>query len=224
MNPGYTIQGSNVHVFKYIDTSPFEIVCATDLSIEFTQELIGATTPDSGKYFEKRPRMRSAKMVISGITTSTNDGNLSVFHFLDEDTFESTHDLEIVFTDDDGNTRSIRGEWLIESIPISANVSEPSEYTINLQSTGGYTVSELTDPVVSGVNITSDSYVVSGGKVQDNRWIGLVAGNIIEVCREGSEQLSIGLPFSFNGATGEITPDAGTTIEGQRVFVIWIYG
>lgn len=223
MNNGILIQGDNVHVYKYIDAAPYEIVCGTNLIFEQQQELIGATTPESGLYTEVRPRMRSATCAISGATTSTNDGDLSVFHFLDEDVFGEVQDLEIVFTDNNGDTRSIRGDFYIERLPITAQAGESSEYDINLKSSGGWTVSTLVDPVVTGVNVKSESYTVSGGKITDAEWGGLSAANIIEVCREGSEQLSLGLPFTFDEPTTSIAPDPLTTIDGQRMFVIWTY-
>ena len=113
MNSGLFIQGDNVHVFKYIDSSPFEIVCGTNIVLEFIQEIIGATTPDSGKHLEKRARMRSLNATISGATTSDNDGNLSVFHFLEEDIFGEPQDLEVVYTDNNGSDRSVRGDFII---------------------------------------------------------------------------------------------------------------
>jgi predicted secreted protein len=221
MNNGLFIQGNNVHIYKYIDASPFEIVCGTNIVLEFLQEIIGATTPDSGKYLEKRARMRSVTATISGATTSDNDGNLSVFHFLNEDIFGEAQDLEVIYTDNDGSDRSVRGLFIIERLPITGEAGNSSTYDINLQSSGGYTVSTLIDPVVTGENVTSDSYVVSGGKITDSRWAGLSLANIIEVCREGTEQLSMGLPFTFDESTTSITPDPGTTMDGQRMFVIW---
>jgi len=223
MNTGLNIQGKNVHVFKYLDTTPFEIVCGTNVVFEPSQELIGATTPESGRNTEVRPRMRSATCVISGATTSNNDGNLSVFHFLDEDVFGEVQDLEIVYTDNNGNVRSIRGDFYIDRLPVTAEAGNASTYDINLKSTSGWTTSTLVDPVVTGTSVKSDSYIVSGGKISDSEWIGLGSANIIEVCREGSEQLSMGLAYSFNSGTGEITPDPTTTIDGQRMFVIWTY-
>jgi hypothetical protein len=223
MNNGYNIQGKNVRVYKYIDTAPFEIVCGTNIVLEFNQEVIGATTPDSGMYLEKRGRMRWIKGTISGATTSTNDSNLSVFHFLDEAVFGEAQDLEIIYTDNNGATRSVRADFIIESLPITAEAGNSSTYDINLQTRGGYTVSILPDPTLTGSHVKSDYYTVASGKISDSEWIGLTTANIIEVCREGSEQLSLGLPYSFNSGTGEITPDAGTTMDGQRMFVIWTY-
>jgi len=222
MTSGLIIEGRNVHVFKYLDAAPFEIVCGTDVVVEIAQELIGATTPDSGKFKEIRPRLIEMSCTISGITTSDNDGDLSYFHFLDVDVLSGIQDLEIVYTDNNGNDRSIRANFYIETTSINGPADAASGYEIRLRSWGEYAVSILFDPVaIADGEVTSGSYTVAGGVVQDNDWIGLIAANIIEVCREGTEQLSMGLVYSFNSVTGEITPDAGTTMDGQRLFVIW---
>jgi len=223
MNSGILIQGRNVHVFKYIDSQMFEIVCGEDVVFERQKELIGATTPDSGKEKQVRPRMKWSLMTISGVTTSENDGDLSVFHFLDEGVEDEVQDLEIVYTDNDGNDVSIRGNFFIENLTINGPASDSSGYEIKLRSWGDLSVTELVDPELAGSNVTSDSYTIAGGVIQDNDWIGLDASNIKLVCREGSEQLSLGLPYSFNSGTGTITPDAATTIDGQRMYVLWTY-
>jgi len=221
MTNGLLIQGKNVHVFKYLDASPFEIVCGTDVVVEISQELIGATTPDSGKFKEIRPRMIEMACTISGVTTSDNDGDLSYFHFLDVDVLSGVQDLEIVYTDNNGNDRSIRANFYIETTSVTGPADSLSGYEI--RSWGEYAVSILYDPVPSGESIDSDYYTIAGGVVQDNDWIGLTAANIIGVWREGTELTSMGLSWSLNSGTGEITPDPGTTMDGQKVFVIWTY-
>lgn len=222
MDSGLFIEGNNVHVFKYIDAAPFEIVCAVGMTLTIKQELIGATTPESGNVREKRPRLQEYSLNLTGATTSDNDSNISIFYLLNN--IREAHDLNIVFTDNNGNDRSFRADFIIESNDLTGNAGEASQYDLRLEGGGDYVLSTLTVPPVSeGSNITSDSYTVSGGLIQDNDWIGLTSDNIIEVCREGSEQLSLGLAFTFNGTTGEITPDPSTTIDGQRMFVIWTY-
>lgn len=221
MNNGLLIQGDNVHVFLWVDAAPFEIVCATDMALTSTIEKIGATTPESGTSREFRNRLEESDLTLSGCSTSDNDSDISIFYIINNR--RDTFDIEIVFTDNNGNERSIRADMLYNSCTLNAPSGEPSGYELSLKITGAITDTELEEPTVEGDNVTSDSYTVSGGKIQDNAWIGLTSGNIIEVCREGSEQLSIGLPYSFNGTTGEITPDPDTTIDGQRMFVIWKY-
>jgi hypothetical protein len=213
-----------VRIFKYIDAQPLEIVCGESIAWEKQKELIGATTPDSGRGTEVRPRMQTSFIDIGGATTSDNDNDLSIFHFLQEDVEDESQDLEIVFTDDGGNERTIRGDFYIETVSIDGNAGETSSYRMRLRSSGGVTTGELVDPPASsGESVASDTYTISGGVVQDDDWIGLGDGNIIEVCREGTEQTSMGLSYTFNSGTGTITPDPDTTIEGQKVFVIWTF-
>lgn len=221
VNNGLLIEGNNVHVFKYVDAAPLEIVCATTMSLKIVQELIGATTPESGTAREKRPRLIEYFLSLGGATTSENDGDVSIFYM--QNKIREVHDLEIVYTDNNGDDKTFRANFYTADQTINGNSGEASTYDINLEGSGDYEESTLPDPVVSGTSVKSDSYTVASGKIQDNEWIGLSAANIIEVCREGSEQLSLGLPYSFNSITGEITPDAATTIDGQRMFVIWTY-
>lgn len=223
MRNGLLIQGNNVHIFKYIDAAPFEVVCATDVVFELNQELIGATTPDSGRFKEVRPRLKEFFVTISGASTSHNDGDISVFYLLSEDHVQEVQDLEIIYTNNEGSDVSVRGSFFIETLNISGPAGASSLYEIRLRSWGEYTSTELADPEVLGINITSDTFGIVGGVVQNNDWIGLTSANIIEVCREGTEQLSMNLPYTFDGVTGTITPDPDTTIDGQLIFVIWTY-
>src|SRR6187455_2445914 len=118
MTNGLLIQGKNVHVFKYVESSPLEIVCGTDVVFELQKELIGATTPDSGKFKEVRPRLKEFFVNISGASTSENDGDVSVFYLLHEDQVDDVQDLEIVYTNNEGNDVSIRGNFFIETLSI----------------------------------------------------------------------------------------------------------
>lgn len=221
MNNGLLIQGSNVHVFLYLDSTPFEIVCAENLVFNNQMELIGATTPDSGTSREYIQRLEDSSFLLTGCSTSDNDSDISIFYLINNR--RELFDIEVVFTDNNGSTRSIRANCWYENCTLTSPEGDMSGYELSLKVTGGYVDSELQDPEANGENVTSDSYTVAGGVIQDNAWIGLNAANIIAVYREGSEQLSIGLPYSFNSGTGTITPDAGTTIDGQRMFVIWSF-
>lgn len=221
MTNGMLIQGDNVHVFLYIDATPYEIVCATDMNLTMSIEKIGATTPESGTSREFRNRLEEGDLVLSGCSTSDNDSDVSIFYIINNR--RNVFDIEIVFTDNSGNERSIRADMLYDSCTLNAPSGEMSGYELKLKITGEITDTELADPEVSGINVKSDSYTVSSGKISDSEWIGLSSSNIIEVCREGTEQLSMGLAYSFNTSTGEITPDPDTTIDGQRMFVIWTY-
>lgn len=220
MSNGLYIEGRNVRVYKYVGVSPLEIVCATDMALTINQELIGATTPDSGVYREVRPRLIDFTLSLSGVVTSDNDGNVSVFYMLNN--IREVHDLSVVFTDNDGNERVFRADFYIENNTLNAPADNSAGYEMNLRGTGSYSLSELDEPV-SGDNVTSDTFTISGGVVQNDDWIGLTDANIVEVAREGTELTSMGLSYTFDGVTGTITPDADTTIDGQKLFVIWTF-
>jgi hypothetical protein len=221
MNSGLLIQGNNVHVYKYIDASPKEIVCATAMTLRIVQEMIGATTPDSGRTKEKRPRLKEYFLSLSGAMTIENDDDISIFYL--QNHIEEAHDLEIVYTANNGSDVSFRANFYIEEQVMNANADEMGLYDLNFEGSGPYEETVLADPEVVGENVTSDSFTIASGVVQNNDWIGLTDANIIEVCREGTEQLSMNLPYTFNSGTGTITPDPGTTIDGQKLFVIWTY-
>ncbi len=223
MNHGLLIQGKNVHVYKFIDVTPYEIVCGTDVVVEINQELIGATTPDSGRFKEIRPRLIEMFCTISGITTSDNDGDLSYFHFLDTDNIGAVQDLQIVYTNNNGSDRTIRANFYIETTNINGPADASSAYEIRLRSWGDYAVSILVDPPAGTGSVKSETYTVAGGLVSDSEWIGLIASNIIGVWREGTELTSMGLSYTANFVAGTITPDPGTTMDGQKVFVIWTF-
>lgn len=212
------IQGDNVHVFKYIDGSPFEIVCATSMEWEVLIEEIGATTPDSGVAKEFRQRLEEYFLRLGGASTSENEANVSIFYLLNNK--REVHDLSIVFTDNSGGEITIRGDFIMQSCVLVANATESSVYDIVFRGTGAMIESELEDPVTGGTNITSRSFTISSGVAQHADLIGVT---IVEVCREGTEQLSMNLPYSYNSGTGTITPDPDTTIDGQKIFVIWRY-
>src|SRR6187549_3364827 len=146
MTNGLLIQGKNVHVFKYVESSPLEIVCGTDVVFELQKELIGATTPESGKFKEVRPRLKEYTLVISGLSTSENDGDISVFYLLQEDVVDEIQDLEVVYTNNNGSDISIRGNFFIETLNINGPAGDSSGYEIRLRSWGDYSISVLAPP------------------------------------------------------------------------------
>lgn len=219
MNPELLIDGKDVHAFLYIDGEPFEVVCATDCVFEVERELIGATTPDSGQYYEVRKRLKRFTMTITGATTSDNDNNVSVFEFIDDDSTSEPLDMSIVYTNRAGTQRTIRANWYAERTSISSPADASSQFELILRGTGSYTHSDLTAPVSGNVdNITSDSFTLTGGVISDP---GLNGVTIIGVWQEGSNMESMGISYTHVGQV--VTPDATYAIEGQRYFIIWTF-
>lgn len=214
------IQGSNVHVYAKIGDEYFEIVCGTDVLYEKTQELIGATTIDSGTWAEVRPRIKRWRCTILGATTTENDSNISAFYLNQDSQFSSVVDLKITFEGDDASLVIITGNAYIERTSFNGPVEGMSQYEINLIGSGGATETVIDDPASAGENVGSITLVVTGGAVQDNVLIG---AGIIGVWVEGSNLESTGISYVHNSGTGTITPDSNFTIDGQRLFVIYTY-
>jgi hypothetical protein len=215
------IEGRNVHVYKYEGIDPFEIVCAKDCLLEIEQELIGATTPESGSFKEIRPRLKSWRLAVSGATTSDNDGNISIFYFIEK--IAEAHDMMIAFTDNEGNIRTIRGDCFVEIIPISGPADGFSEFDLELRGSAGFSMSSLTPPEVGGQNVTSGTFTVSGGYIQFNIPYPLSLSNIIGAWQEGTNMESASISYAYNASLGRLTPDPLSSIDGQKIFVIWTY-
>lgn len=219
MNYDLLIDGKDVHAFLYIDAVPFEVVCATDCTWEVEQELIGATTPDSGQYYEVRKRLKRFTMTLTGATTSDNDDNVSVFEFLDDDSTSEPLDMSIVYTDRGGGQVTVRANWYLERCSISSPADASSQFELLLRGTGAYTQSALTPPVSGSVeNITSDTFTQAAGVISDARLNGV---DIVGVWQEGSNMESLGIPYTHVGQV--VTPDAAFSFDGQRYFIIWTF-
>jgi hypothetical protein len=220
MNFDLLIDGKDVHAFLYLDAVPYEVVCGTNCTFEVEQELIGATTPDSGKFREFRKRLLTFVMTITGATTSDNDSNVSIFEFLDDESTSDPLDMSIVYTNHAGTQRTIRANWYLERANITGPADASSEFELILRGSGSYTHGALEDPVagVEVSNIDSGTFVQAGGVIQDASLIGVT---IIGVWQEGTNMESAGISYVYVSGTGTITPDPLVSFDGQSLFVIW---
>ncbi len=222
----YPVQGKNV-IFRAVKLGDYRIwACAQSLRLNVTTEQKETSTPTTGRYKTfSSLGMTEWSITLGGVLFLRDQSVVKNYALetIQEDTIDNGYDITITFTDDGGFIHVFTGSVLVPLTEIFKESGSLSKFNIEFKGTGSYTSLPVDDTVVIGTLVKSYSYVVSGGKISDSEWIGLGASNIIEVCREGTEQLSMGLPYSFNGTTGEITPDAGTTMDGQRMFVIWTY-
>lgn len=214
------VHGKDVVVLQLINSDWFEIGCATDCSFSFVNEIINKTSINSAGFREKKVRISDVKGSVSGIIkTSNNNDVLSIFWFLSQGVNRIEGTFKFLFTDEDGGDKSLTMTAIVQAIDLRGPVDSHAEFDLNLEGTGGYEIDSLDAPGTSTDNVDSDSFTISGGLIQDNRLIG---ATIIGVWREGTELTSMSLTYSHNTVTGQITPDASTTIDGQKLFVIWL--
>lgn len=214
------VHGRDIVVLQLIDDNWFEIGCATDCSFRFINEIIFKTSRNSAGAREKKVRISDCNGTVNGLIKTSNDNDvLSIFWFLSQGINRIEGTFKFLFTDEDGGDRSITMRAIVESIELRGPVDAFGGFDLNLEGTGGYEMDSLDVPGSSTDNVDSDTFTIAGGLIQDNRLIG---ATIIGVWREGTDLSSMGISYSHNSVTGEITPDAATTIDGQKLFVIWL--
>lgn len=225
------VHGEDIVVMQKIDEVFYEIGCATNCQFEFTNEIIAKTSRNSAGFREKKVRISDCKGSVSGLIKSSNANDvLSIFWFLGQGMTRVEATYKFLFTDEDGNDRSITMNAVIESIPLRGPVESFGEFDLNIEGTGGYELDSLDPPGSSSDNVDSDSWEISGGLtyIEDVR---LENVTIIEVDLEGRqfEKVTgspVGRQFKYTasiGGKGRIEFENGLPIDGNEVFVIWLY-
>jgi hypothetical protein len=222
----YPVQARNV-IFRAVKLGDYRVWgCAQSMRLTVNTDIKETSTPVTGRNRTfSSVGLREWTITLGGVLILRDESVVKNYALetISDDIMDNGYDITITYTDDDGYIVVFTGSVLVPQTDIFKDNGSLSKFNIEFKGTGEYTVEPVDDTEVIGTLVKSDSYTVAGGVIQDNEWIGLGTSNIIEVCREGTEQLSMNLPYSFNSGTGTITPDADTTIDGQKMFVIWTY-
>lgn len=145
--------------------------CAFSCGFSFTNELINKTDVNAGYAIKRRVRMSDCSATISGLTTLENTaGVVSVMWFLQESIRRTVLSLQILMTDEAGLMKTITGDFVIESVDLSGDVSGFGEFTINLQGTGGIGIAAV-DPPSGSIEPVCE--------VEDTLYLTLVEGEYI---------------------------------------------
>lgn len=204
--------------------------CAASGSFDFKNELIAKTDVNAGLFRKKRVRISDCSLSVQGLTTLENNSTGSVMYFLQEGVRRTEQDLRITFTDEANLQKQIQGMFLLESCQLSGEVSGFSEFDMEFQGTGGFTISDVEDE--SGGIIGDAQWdwwaAVEGGNTisgAGNYGRSFAGDEILLVDREGVQYDEVtsspsGRQYSSDGTT--ISFDAALPFNsGERVFVLW---
>lgn len=227
------VLGSNVVVEQLIDEVYYPIGCATECSFRYKNELIFKTSINSAGVREKVVRISDCNGSVSGLTKTTNvDSVVSIFWYLSNGVNRAVGTFRYTFTDQEGNDRQIVMDAIVEAIEIRGSADPGfSEFDLDFEGTGGPGTDTISPPVPeSGSQIDSRTFEISGG----NNYIehaDLENVTIIETDHEGiqfdkTSGSPTGRQFKYTasiGGKGRIEFEAAICINGQKVFVIWLY-
>lgn len=224
------VLGKDVIVYQLISEVYYPIGCATECSFRYKNEIIYKTSVNSPGVREKAVRISDCNGTISGLVKTTNvDSVVSIFWYLSQGVNRAVGTFKFVFTDQSGTERTIVMDALVESIELRGSADPGfSEFDLNIEGTSPVETDAVSPPEdESGSQIDSDTFTISGGNnyIQDASLVGVT---IIEVDHEGTQfDQTAGSPsgrqFKYTSASGRIEFEAAICVDGQKVFVIWLY-
>lgn len=155
--PQYAILGKNVLLMILRGSDYVPYVCATECSINFTQELISVKTIGHGRYPKRRVRGLDWSVSISGLAMIVNPTDAQkVFDRLDPLEIIESVGIKLVFTDQHGSTKEFIGEVLSESIELSSGADDFCTFTDDMVGNGGYTIETVIMPGTTIGGITTE--------------------------------------------------------------------
>lgn len=205
--------------------------CAVSGSFKFTNELIPKTDVNAGLFRKRRVRISDCSLSVQGLTTLLNNSTSSIMYFLLEGVRRVEQDLRIIFTDEDGLQKQIQGMFVLESSQLTGEVSGFSEFDMEFQGTGGFSISDVVDE--SGTPIPGDYQwdwweAVEGGNTitgAGNYGRSFAGKELLLVDREGiqyDEVVSGPVGRQYSNSSTIISFDTDLPFNpGERVFVIW---
>jgi predicted secreted protein len=226
------IHGKDCLLSIKIEDEFYPVLCAVDMTYSCRQEVLLATSADSGNWRYKKLRNLSEWNVsISGLTKVDNtDGQVSFFYLLQQNIRGSEQIIQIMFEDSNGNIQVLEGTVLIPELTINANVGSFADATISFEGTGSVEITEPVSDVESDVceELLSDTWILGDGETAINgvgqNGLSFAGKEILEVDREGLQfDYSNGAPgnrqYAYNGT------DISFEIEGnefnETIFVLW---
>lgn len=220
------IHGNNILVSIQIDEEFIPVLCAVSMTFNCSQEIVLATTIDSGKWRKKKLRNLSDWNVsVTGLTKIDNtDGQVSFFWLLQENIRGTEQTIQMMYDDEDGNIQVLEGTVLIPSLSLDGNVNSFADASITFEGSGSFTIEQPVSDVQSALcdDWDSDTFDLAEGETSVS---GAFAGKeIIEVDREGTQyDHTTGTPgnreYSYNGVN--INFEIEGALGGEKVFVIW---
>ena len=193
------IEGKNVLLRALKDDTYIPFACAFSVEFYFDSEIIEKTTPNSGRFKEWRTGLGEWGLTLNTVTHALPSTTMfTVFDTLLEALRTNGLDIELSFSDDEGNVVTITGHVLIPHTGITSPEEGFSEDEIEMKGSGGFTMqTELANPVGGSGEPTpvEPTYSTGDTEIEVPELDGLTADDfVIERDGIGKQVITSGTP------------------------------
>ena len=142
------IYGNDVILSLKVAGIYYPILCATDMEFRVKQDVVLATSANTGIARKKRLRgLYEWTVTTSGLTkVNNNDGQISFFYILQESVRGTEQEIKIEFDDEDGNEQVVTGTVIIPDLGITAPATDFSSSDITFEGTGEFDMNTIEPP------------------------------------------------------------------------------
>lgn len=139
---GKALRGSGALFYLVTDAGDIPVLCATDVVLRWSREVIGATTITSGTAKEKRTRLFEWSVSVTGLTPIENDSSTIGWFYLTQ-VSGTIQQLKIVYTDDNALQKVVSGNMIIPSGELTSPATDFCNASLEFMGTG---VMDISDP------------------------------------------------------------------------------
>ena len=168
MTDSKAVHGKNMIASIKVDGTFYPVFCGKSCSFSLSNEIINRTGVNSGLGILRRVRRTEFSGSASGVTVTDNTSDrYSPFYLLQEAVRRAENEWQFEFINNDSETVTITGVFLIEGIEISGDVASFSQSTVNIIGSGLPVIDESPSggggSTATDENIDSDWWVVTVG-------------------------------------------------------------
>jgi hypothetical protein len=214
------VQGKNALMQVWVTDQYYNIACQVDFTLEYSNENILKTDVNAGSFRKRRTRISDLSGTVQGVTTTSNDTNISIFYFLQEAIRRNIQQIRFLWRSNDNAVKTIDANMLIETIDISDAMGDASKFDMKLVGGSGGLVLDPVDPPdeTSDSGLAGDYWTTTEGATSITgpgvNGKSFAVKDILIVSRSGSDYIPVSL---FTGVGLEYIYD-GTTISFQNPF------
>lgn len=233
MTPNEVIHGKNCFIYIKSGDDWYLIGCGISFTFEIENELILRTGINDGLFPKKRVRQTSFRGSVNAVMISESDAEkVSAFFLIQEGIRRSESTYKFEYTDGAEVTKTITGNFLVQTVNISADTQSFSKFDLSIEGTGGFTMETDSPTPVTDENVDSGTWEtvigetsITGDSIDSKNTTGKVllavsrTGVVHDIITAGTPS---GMQAKFDTATGTTSFDPGRPFEdGEFVWQMW---